>query len=150
MSLLLMRLLFRQSARVSFLSRQLERATFRLLTNFHLGKWAGTSPYKHTCKISSLTESETLHGSGTNNERNEHRIKTDGDLLGHHSAHQHSIAQKIFEAFSETKEDIKVLKILNGQGHITANKPVISMIYFVAHTWPLCCAQILVDGVRPQ
>ena len=39
---------------------------------------------------------------------------------------------------------------LKGQGHITANKPVISMIYIVTHTWPLCSAQILVDGVNPK
>ena len=40
--------------------------------------------------------------------------------------------------------------ILKGQGQVTVNKPVISMIYIVAHTWPLCSAQILVDGVNPQ
>ena len=37
-----------------------------------------------------------------------------------------------------------------GQGHITVNKPVISVIYIVAHMWPLCSAQILVDGVNPH
>ena len=36
------------------------------------------------------------------------------------------------------------------QGHVTVNKPVISMIYIVSHTWPLCSAQILVDGVNPR
>ena len=36
------------------------------------------------------------------------------------------------------------------QGHVTVNKPVISMIYIVGHTWPLFSAQILVDGVNPQ
>ena len=39
---------------------------------------------------------------------------------------------------------------LKGQGHLTINKPVISIIYIVAHTWPLCSAQILVEGVNPQ
>ena len=40
--------------------------------------------------------------------------------------------------------------MLKGQGHVTVNKPVISIIYIVAHTWLLCSAQILVDGVNPQ
>ena len=35
-------------------------------------------------------------------------------------------------------------------GHVTVNKPVISKIYIVAHTWPLCSVQILVDGVNPH
>ena len=35
---------------------------------------------------------------------------------------------------------------LKEQGHLTVNKPVISRIYIVAHTWPLCSAQIVVDG----
>ena len=39
---------------------------------------------------------------------------------------------------------------LKGQGHVTVNKPVISIIYIVVHMWPLCSAQILVDGVNPQ
>ena len=39
---------------------------------------------------------------------------------------------------------------LKGQGHVTINKPVVSVIYIVAHTWQLCSAQILVDGVNPQ
>ena len=39
---------------------------------------------------------------------------------------------------------------LKGQCHVTVNKPVISMIYIVSHTWPLCSAQILVDGVNPR
>ena len=39
---------------------------------------------------------------------------------------------------------------LNGQGHVAVNKPVISRIYIVAHTWPLCHAQIWVDGVNPH
>ena len=41
-------------------------------------------------------------------------------------------------------------KLLKGQGHVTVNKPVISIIYIVAHTWPLCPTQILVAGVNPQ
>ena len=41
-------------------------------------------------------------------------------------------------------------EILKGQGHVTVNKPVISIIYIVAHTWPLCSVQILVDGVNPR
>ena len=40
--------------------------------------------------------------------------------------------------------------MLEGQGHVTVNKPVIFIIYIVAHTWPLCSAQILVDGVNSQ
>ena len=39
---------------------------------------------------------------------------------------------------------------LKGQGHVTVNKPVISRIYIVAHTWQLRSAQILVEGVNPQ
>ena len=39
---------------------------------------------------------------------------------------------------------------LKAQGHVTVNKLVISIIYIVAHTWPLCSAQILVDGVNLQ
>ena len=39
--------------------------------------------------------------------------------------------------------------ILKAQGHVTVNKPVISIIYIVSHTWPLCSVQILVDGVNP-
>ena len=34
------------------------------------------------------------------------------------------------------------LSTLKGQGHVTANKPVISRIYIIAHTWLLCSAQI--------
>ena len=40
--------------------------------------------------------------------------------------------------------------VLKGQRHVTVNKPVISMIYIISHTWPLCSAQILVDGVNPR
>ena len=49
--------------------------------------------------------------------------------------------------FPEQESDKVYLK---EQGHVTANKLVISMIYIVAHTWPLCSAQILVGGVNPQ
>ena len=38
--------------------------------------------------------------------------------------------------------------LLKGQGHATVNKPVISWIYIVAHTWPLCSPQISVHGVH--
>ena len=39
---------------------------------------------------------------------------------------------------------------LKGLGYVTINKPVISIIHIVAHTWPLRSVQILVDGVNPQ
>ena len=39
---------------------------------------------------------------------------------------------------------------LKEQGHVPVNKPIISIIYIVAHKWSLCSAQILVDGVNPQ
>ena len=39
---------------------------------------------------------------------------------------------------------------LKGQVHVTVNKHVISVIYIVAHTCPLCSAQVLVDGENPQ
>ena len=39
---------------------------------------------------------------------------------------------------------------LKGQGHVTVKKPVISIIYIVAHTWSFCSAQIFVDGVNPK
>ena len=38
---------------------------------------------------------------------------------------------------------------LKALGHVTVNKPVISIVYIVVHTQPLCSAQILVDGVNP-
>ena len=40
--------------------------------------------------------------------------------------------------------------LLKGQGHVTVNKFVICLMYIVAHMWPLCSAQIFVDGVNPQ
>ena len=40
--------------------------------------------------------------------------------------------------------------LLKGQGHVTVNKPVTSRIYIIAHTWPLCSVQILVDGMNPH
>ena len=51
------------------------------------------------------------------------------------------------ESFNKIFEKPRTLK---GQGHVTVNKIIISMIYIVAGTWPLCCAQILVDGVNLQ
>ena len=39
---------------------------------------------------------------------------------------------------------------LQGQCHVAVNKPVISRIYIVAHTWSLYSAQILVDRVNPH
>ena len=36
-----------------------------------------------------------------------------------------------------------------GLGNITVNKPVISIIDIVAHTWLLCYAQICVNGLNP-
>ena len=39
---------------------------------------------------------------------------------------------------------------LKGQGHVTINKPVISIISIVAYTWPSCSEQILADRVNPQ
>ena len=50
---------------------------------------------------------------------------------------------------SELVQIKKLFKGAGSQGHVTVNKPVISIIYIVAHTWPLCSAQILVDGVNP-
>ena len=38
--------------------------------------------------------------------------------------------------------DLKIWTLWRGRGHVTVNKPVISRIYIVAHTWPLCSAQI--------
>ena len=38
---------------------------------------------------------------------------------------------------------------LKGEVHVAVNKPAISRIYIVDHTWPLCSVQILVDGVNP-
>ena len=38
---------------------------------------------------------------------------------------------------------------LKAQGRVTVNKPVISRLYIVAHTWPLCFIEILADGVNP-
>ena len=29
-----------------------------------------------------------------------------------------------------------------GQGHVIVNKPIISRIYIVVHTWPLCSADV--------
>ena len=45
---------------------------------------------------------------------------------------------------------LDISALLKGLGHITVNKPVISRMYIVAHTWPLCYAQSFVDGVHPH
>ena len=37
---------------------------------------------------------------------------------------------------------------LQGQGHVTVNKPAISRIYIVVHTLPLCSVQSLVERVN--
>ena len=42
------------------------------------------------------------------------------------------------------------LVCLKGQDRVTVNKPVISRINIITHTWPLCSVQICVDGVNPQ
>ena len=34
---------------------------------------------------------------------------------------------------------------LKVQGDVTINKPVISIIYIVSHTWPLCSARIFTE-----
>ena len=49
--------------------------------------------------------------------------------------------------FSEKGKFYHFFKIVS---ILTINKPVISIIYIVAHTWPSCFAQILMDGVNPQ
>ena len=65
--------------------------------------------------------------------------------------HVYSTARKTFQhnfdSPSYLVQDFShVLKVsLKEQGHVTVNKPVISRIYIVAHTWPLRSAQILVD-----
>ena len=40
------------------------------------------------------------------------------------------------------------MELSKGQGHKTVKNLVISRIYNVAHTWPLCSVQIFVDGVN--
>ena len=54
-----------------------------------------------------------------------------------------SFLERLKILFQQTSCYLKAL------GHVTVNKPVISIIYIVVHTWPLCSAQILVDGVNP-
>ena len=51
-----------------------------------------------------------------------------------------------FEHYSNLLQNL----ILKGQGHVTVNNPVISIIYIVAHTWALYSTKILVDRVNPQ
>ena len=58
--------------------------------------------------------------------------------------------QKFHSSLLSYIHDIFSVSNFKGQGHVTVNKPVISIIYIVARTWPLCSAQILVDGVNPQ
>ena len=40
--------------------------------------------------------------------------------------------------------------ILKGSGDVTVNKPVISIICVLIHTWQLCSAKISMDGVNQQ
>ena len=39
-------------------------------------------------------------------------------------------------------------RFLGRLGHVIVSKHVVSTIYIVAHMWPLCSAQIWVDGVN--
>ena len=47
---------------------------------------------------------------------------------------------------TEMRNSTELILILKGQGHVTVNKPIISIIYIVANMWQLCSEQILVDG----
>ena len=58
--------------------------------------------------------------------------------------HYYQKCQDITDSTGDIELDLK------GQRHVTVKKPVISMIYIVSHTWPLCSAQILVYGVNPR
>ena len=58
--------------------------------------------------------------------------------------HYHQKCQDITDSTGDIELDLK------WQRHVTVKKPVISIIYIVSHTWPLCSAQILVDGVNPR
>ena len=49
------------------------------------------------------------------------------------------------ESLSCTIENYSKLQ-LKGQGHVSVNKPVISRVYIVAHTWPLCSVQFFQWG----
>ena len=60
-----------------------------------------------------------------------------------------AILQGSLQVWVPTRIHKKFQKHLKGQGHVTVNRPVISMVYIVAHTWPLCSTQ-MVDGVNPQ
>ena len=57
---------------------------------------------------------------------------------------------KYYCAHMELLQNVLIKLWLKGHGHVTVNKPVISKIYIVAQTWPLCSAQILVDGLNPH
>ena len=56
-------------------------------------------------------------------------------------------SRTLFWEVIRPSHDIMTLK---GQGHVTVNKPVISGIFIVAHTWSLSLARLLVDEVNPQ
>ena len=60
------------------------------------------------------------------------------------------VAKAFFSKHKRTITTVVSYGYLKAQGHVTVNKPVISMIYIASHTWPLCSAQILVDGVNPR
>ena len=55
-----------------------------------------------------------------------------------------SSSYRSVSTFCDLKFEFKEL------GHVTVNKHVISTILINALTWPLCSAQILVDGVNPR
>ena len=54
---------------------------------------------------------------------------------------------KFFEMINIFENRVGMIK---EAGSCNVNKPVIFIIYIAAHTWPLCSAQILVDGVNTQ
>ena len=56
--------------------------------------------------------------------------------------------KQTLETFKGIESVDSIPLLLKGQSHVTVNKPVPSIIYIIAHTWPLCSAQILVDGVN--
>ena len=55
-----------------------------------------------------------------------------------------------FSLYQNVSLSVNFVLVLQGQGHVTVNKPVIFRIYIIVNTWPLCSAQILVDGVNPH
>ena len=67
------------------------------------------------------------------------------------SAARCSLVQPVFQTPGMRADSTGSQKIeLKGQGHVTVNKPVVSIICIVSHTWPLRSAQILMDEVNPQ